>query len=60
MLGREGVVVMELIMGGRSSHSSAVAQSPGLAARLSGSRFKEEFRHHGELRSLMPCYTQWG
>lgn len=58
MVGNEGMVGIALFMGGESTQSRAVVESPGYAYRLSGEKLKEEFDRHGEMMMLMLRYTQ--
>ncbi len=58
IVGREGAVGVSLFMGGETTPSRAVVQSPGYAYRLSGARLKQEFVRHGQLLSLLLRYTQ--
>ena len=58
IVGKEGAVGVSLFMGGETTPSRAVVQSPGFAYRLSGARLKQEFARHGQLLSLLLRYTQ--
>jgi CRP-like cAMP-binding protein len=58
VVGREGAVGVSLFMGGETTPSRAVVQSPGHAYRLSGVRLKQEFGRHGQLLQLLLRYTQ--
>jgi CRP-like cAMP-binding protein len=58
VVGNEGLIGIDLFMGGGSTPSLAVVQSAGSAFRLDGRRLKEEFNRHGELLLLILRYTQ--
>jgi CRP-like cAMP-binding protein len=58
VVGNEGLVGIDLFMGGGSTPSLAVVQSGGSAFRLDGRHLKEEFNRHGDLLMLMLRYTQ--
>jgi len=58
MVGNEGVVGVELFMGGETTTSRAVVQSGGLAYRLSARSLKEEFDRHGSMLRALLRYTQ--
>jgi CRP-like cAMP-binding protein len=58
VVGNEGLLGMNLLMGGRSTPARSVVQCAGHAYRLPRARVKEEFGRHGELLSLMLRYTQ--
>jgi CRP-like cAMP-binding protein len=58
VVGNEGLVGIALIMGGDSTPSQAMVQSPGHAYRLKSQLFKDEFLRHGEMQVLLLRYTQ--
>ena len=58
VVGNEGLLGVNLFMGGESTPSRSLVQSAGHAFRLPRSRVKEEFDRHGELLVLMLRYTQ--
>lgn len=58
VVGNEGLVGIALFMGGETTPSQAVVQSPGHAYRLIGQRLKDEFHNSGELQLLLLRYTQ--
>ena len=58
VVGNEGLLGITLYMGGESTPSRSLVQSPGHAYRLPRQRVKEEFNRHGELLLLMLRYTQ--
>jgi len=58
VVGNEGAVGVSLFMGGETTPSRAVVQSPGSAYRLSRARLKEEFSRHGQLLHTLLRYTQ--
>ena len=58
VVGNEGLLGVNLLMGGKSTPSRSVVQGAGHAYRLSRARVKEEFSRHGEMLALMLRYTQ--
>lgn len=58
LVGNEGLLGMNLLMGSDSTPSRSVVQSSGYAFRLPRARVTEEFARHGELLTLMLRYTQ--
>jgi CRP-like cAMP-binding protein len=58
MVGNEGVVGVEVFMGGETTTSRAVVQSSGWAYRLSARSLKEEFDRHGSMFRALLRYTQ--
>jgi hypothetical protein len=58
VVGNEGLIGVEVFMGGESTPSRAVVQSAGTVYRLSGQRIKDEFNRHGEMLQLMLRYTR--
>lgn len=58
IVGHEGVLGVEVFMGGDSTPSRAVVLSGGTAFRLPASRLKKEFNSSPDMRSLMLRYTQ--
>jgi len=58
VVGNEGLMGITLFMGGESTPSRSLVQSPGHAYRLPRKRVKEEFSRHGQLLVLMLRYTQ--
>lgn len=58
VVGNEGLVGVDVFMGGESTSSRAVVQSAGHAFQLPGPRLKDEFNRHGEMLLLMLRYTQ--
>ena len=58
VVGNEGMIGISLIMGGESTPSRAIVQSSGLAYRLCGLRFKDEFNRHSEILYLLLRYIQ--
>jgi CRP-like cAMP-binding protein len=56
--GSEGVIGIELFMGGDNTTSRAVVQSAGDAYRLGAHALKREFEHNGPLRNMLLRYTQ--
>lgn len=58
VVGNEGLMGVTLFMGGESTSSRSLVQSPGYAYRLPRIRVKEEFGRHGQLLVLMLRYTQ--
>jgi len=57
-VGNEGFVGIAILMGGESTSSRAVVQSAGLAYRLRGQCFKEEFNSEEVMLQLMLRYSQ--
>jgi CRP-like cAMP-binding protein len=57
-VGNEGVLGISLFMGGITTPSSAVVQTPGLSYRLKATLLQEEFDHGGNTRHLLLRYTQ--
>jgi CRP-like cAMP-binding protein len=57
-VGNEGVVGIQLFMGGDTTPSSAVVQTAGHAYRLDRHRLKQEFDRAGGLQRLLLRYTQ--
>ena len=57
-MGKEGAVGVSLFMGGETTPSRAMVQSPGFAYQLSGARLKQEFGRHGQMLNLLLRYTQ--
>jgi len=58
LVGHEGIVGLSLFMGGETTPSRAVVQSPGFAYRLKGQLLKDEFDRAGALQQLLLRYTQ--
>lgn len=58
IVGSEGVVGVPLFMGGDSTLSSSVVQSPGACFRLKALVLKEEFAQCPALRHALLMYTQ--
>jgi CRP-like cAMP-binding protein len=58
VVGNEGLVGVELFMGGESTPSRAIVQSGGSAYRLSAEILKAEFHLHTDLLKLILRYTQ--
>jgi CRP-like cAMP-binding protein len=58
VVGNEGVLGVELFMGGLSTPNRAIVQSSGRAFRLCGNRLKSEFDHHGPMMDCLLRYTQ--
>jgi CRP-like cAMP-binding protein len=54
----EGMVGVALFLGGGSTLSRAVVQSPGYAYRLQGEYLKREFHRAGPLQKVLMRYTQ--
>ena len=53
MMGYEGLVSIEVFMGGQRATCKALVQSAGYAYRLSASRLRDEFERDLELRKLL-------
>jgi CRP-like cAMP-binding protein len=58
VVGNEGAIGISLFMGGETTPSRAVVQSPGFAYRLAATRIKIEFGRHGQMLHLLLRYTQ--
>ena len=58
MVGKEGLVGVALFMGGETTLSRAVVQSPGYAYQLKGQLLKAEFHRAGPMQRLLLRYTQ--
>lgn len=58
VVGNDGVVGIALFMGGETTPSRAVVQSPGHAYRLAGDVLKDEFNRAGALQHVLLRYTQ--
>jgi CRP-like cAMP-binding protein len=58
MVGNEGAIGISLFMGGETTPTRAVVQSPGFAYRLAATRIKTEFGRHGQMLHLLLRYTQ--
>jgi CRP-like cAMP-binding protein len=57
-VGNEGIVGIELFMGGETTLNRAIVQSPGHAYRLEGLLLKKEFHLAGAFQRIMMLYTQ--
>ncbi|MDA3933702.1 MAG: Crp/Fnr family transcriptional regulator [Gammaproteobacteria bacterium] len=58
VVGNDGIVGINIFMGGESTPSRAIVQSAGYALQLHRQQLKEEFNRHAELMLLMLRYTQ--
>jgi CRP-like cAMP-binding protein len=58
LVGNEGLLGMNLLLGGDTTPSRSLVQCAGHAYRLPRPRVTEEFGRHGELLILMLRYTQ--
>lgn len=58
VVGNEGMIGIALFLGGESTLSRAVVQSPGYAYRLKGECLKREFHRAGTLQRILMRYTQ--
>src|SRR3984893_17429009 len=58
VVGNEGLIGVELFMGGEPTPSRAIVQSAGFAYRLIGQLLKEEFHRNGGMQLLLLRYTQ--
>lgn len=58
LVGNEGIVGVQLFMGGDTMPSRVVVQSAGHALRLKAHLLKEEFVHCGAVMQLLLRYTQ--
>jgi CRP-like cAMP-binding protein len=58
VVGNDGLIGVELFMGGDTTPSRAIVQIAGSAYRLSAERLKNEFHRNGRLQVLLLRYTQ--
>lgn len=58
MTGKDGLVGIPLVLGGRTSTHRAVVQGAGMAWRLPAELMIWELGQHGHLQRLALCYTQ--
>ncbi|MEX0942920.1 MAG: Crp/Fnr family transcriptional regulator [Pseudomonadales bacterium] len=58
VVGNEGLLGINLFLGGETTPSRSLVQSAGYAYRLPRRRVQEEFNRHGQLLVLMLRYTQ--
>jgi CRP-like cAMP-binding protein len=58
VIGYEGILGISLFMGGETTPSRAVVQSPGYGYRLDAHLLKKEFNRAGPLLRLLLRYTQ--
>lgn len=58
LVGNDGIVGVPLFMGGESTPSRAIVQSPGHAYRIVARKLKAEFHRNGDLQHLLLRYTQ--
>jgi len=58
MTGKDGLVGIPLVLGGRTSTHKAVVQCAGTAWRLRAEVMEWELNQHGHLQRLALCYTQ--
>jgi CRP-like cAMP-binding protein len=58
LVGREGIVGVSIFMGGGSTPSRAMVQTPGWSYRLKSSTLSSEFERHGRFQHLLLNYTQ--
>lgn len=58
VVGNDGILGIELFMGGESTTNRAIVQSAGNAMRMSTSRMKAEFTLGGPFQKLLLRYTQ--
>lgn len=58
VVGNEGLIGIDLLMGGGSTPTLSVVQSAGSSFRLDGRHLRDEFNRHEELLQLMLRYTQ--
>jgi CRP-like cAMP-binding protein len=57
-VGREGMVGLEIFLGGEQTPASAFCQIPGRAARMTAEAFREAVRDNAPLSALLLRYTQ--
>lgn len=58
VIGREGMVGVNIFMGGETSPNQAIVQSTGYAYRARASVLREEFQRNPELQTLLLKYAQ--
>lgn len=58
IVGNEGIVGIQLFMGGETTPSRGIVQSAGSAYRVAGAHLKDEFFRAGPLQRLLLRYTQ--
>lgn len=58
VVGKDGLLGISLFMGGETTPSRAVVQSPGRAIRLPAADLKKEFERNGAVLHLFLRYTQ--
>lgn len=58
IIGNDGLVGVELLLGGGSTANQAIVQSSGHAYRLLAHKFIRECHDHDELIAQVLCYTQ--
>jgi CRP-like cAMP-binding protein len=58
LVGNEGIVGIPLFMGGETTPSRAIVQSPGHAYRIMGQHLKAWFHQSADLQHLLLRYTQ--
>jgi CRP-like cAMP-binding protein len=58
VVGNEGAVGLSLFIGGETTTSRALVQSPGSAYQLSGRRLREELESHGDMLHILLRYSQ--
>ena len=58
VIGREGMVGVNLFLGGETAPHQAIVQSTGYAYRARASVIREEFQHNPELQTLLLKYAQ--
>lgn len=58
VIGNEGVLGIDLFMGGNTMQNQAVVQSTGWSYRMCASLIRQEFGHNGTLPRLILLYTQ--
>lgn len=59
VVGNEGLLGINMFMGGETTPSRSMVQSAGYAYRLPKNRVEEEFNRHGQLQTLMLSYSQF-
>lgn len=59
VVGNEGLLGINLFMGGETTPSRSMVQSAGFAYRLPKHLVEDEFKRHGQLQTLMLRYSQF-
>ncbi|MEC4983265.1 MAG: Crp/Fnr family transcriptional regulator [Oscillatoria sp. PMC 1068.18] len=58
LIGKEGMVGIPVILGGKSTINQAIVQMKGSAYKIDATRLKNEFERGGKLQQMLLLYTQ--